>query len=97
MLNPKLKLNPKIFNSDVEQIPIHIINNVPSEVDQRTNIIRFTEEILALKTTLSKTALDSEVTRLEKRCNSLERQIDEAVYSLYGLTEEEIKIVEGGK
>jgi hypothetical protein len=25
------------------------------------------------------------------------RQIDEAVYALYGLTEDEIKIVEGGK
>jgi type II restriction/modification system DNA methylase subunit YeeA len=29
--------------------------------------------------------------------DSLEREIDEMVYQLYGLSEEEIKIVEGGK
>ena len=28
---------------------------------------------------------------------TLEQQIDEMVYQLYGLTDEEIKIVEGGK
>jgi hypothetical protein len=30
-------------------------------------------------------------------CAGIDRQIDEAVYELYGLTEEEIKIVEGKK
>jgi len=29
------------------------------------------------------------------RCDSLDRQIDRLVYDLYGLTEDEIKIVEG--
>jgi hypothetical protein len=28
---------------------------------------------------------------------ALEKEIDQLVYQLYGLTEEEIKIVEGGK
>ena len=32
--------------------------------------------------------------RLEAHCASLDRQIDAAVYELYGLTEEEIAIVE---
>jgi hypothetical protein len=31
----------------------------------------------------------------ERRCTNLDRQIDAEVYKLYGLTEEEIKIVEG--
>ena len=31
---------------------------------------------------------------LENKCASLERQIDNLVYKLYDLTEEEIKIVE---
>ncbi len=35
-----------------------------------------------------------ETNRLELLCASLDRQIDEAVYELYDLTEEEIKIVE---
>jgi hypothetical protein len=29
------------------------------------------------------------------RCNEIEKQIDEMVYETYGLTEEEIRIVEG--
>ena len=32
---------------------------------------------------------------LERKCESLDNQIDKLVYELYGLTEEEIKIVEG--
>jgi tRNA threonylcarbamoyladenosine modification (KEOPS) complex Cgi121 subunit len=43
----------------------------------------------------AKTKTDAEVNRLELQCESLDRQIDAAVYELYGLTEEEIKIVEG--
>lgn len=32
---------------------------------------------------------------LERKCETLDKQIDKLVYQLYGLTEEEIKIVEG--
>jgi hypothetical protein len=35
-------------------------------------------------------------TYYENLCSTLDRQIDQLVYELYGLTEEEIKIVEGG-
>jgi hypothetical protein len=31
----------------------------------------------------------------ERRCETLDKQIDQVVYELYGLTEEEIRIVEG--
>lgn len=33
----------------------------------------------------------------ERKCDMLDKQIDAEVYKLYGLTEEEIKIVEGLK
>jgi len=36
-----------------------------------------------------------EKNRLDIQIEALDRQIDEAVYELYGLTEEEIRIVEG--
>lgn len=39
--------------------------------------------------------LESVKNRLDIQIESLDRQIDEAVYELYGLTEEEIRIVEG--
>jgi hypothetical protein len=34
--------------------------------------------------------------RLQRQIDAADRQIDRLVYDLYGLTEEEIKIVEGG-
>lgn len=40
------------------------------------------------------TTTESETNRLEIQTEALNRQIDEAVYELYGLTEEEIRIVE---
>jgi len=34
-------------------------------------------------------------TMIQRQINATDRQIDKLVYELYGLTEEEIKIVEG--
>jgi hypothetical protein len=38
---------------------------------------------------------DGQINCLEMLCGGIDRKIDEAVYELHGLTEEEIKIVEG--
>jgi type II restriction/modification system DNA methylase subunit YeeA len=37
-----------------------------------------------------------EKTILQRQIDATDKQIDNLVYELYGLTEEEIKIVEGG-
>jgi len=37
------------------------------------------------------------VNRKQAKVKEYEREIDQLAYKLYGLTEEEIKIVEGGK
>jgi transcriptional regulator GlxA family with amidase domain len=41
-------------------------------------------------------ATPQEQERLAREIESTDRQIDRLVYELYGLTEEEIRIVEGG-
>ena len=38
----------------------------------------------------------SELERLEREIAATDRQIDELVYELYGITPEELKIIEGG-
>jgi hypothetical protein len=38
----------------------------------------------------------TEVTLLQRQIDTIDAQIDTLVYELYGLTEEEIKVVEGG-
>jgi adenine-specific DNA-methyltransferase len=38
---------------------------------------------------------DSEKEQLQRKCDYLDGEIDRLVYAIYGLTAEEIKIVEG--
>ncbi|MDD1741687.1 MAG: hypothetical protein LUQ51_06905 [Methanothrix sp.] len=45
---------------------------------------------------LSSAGPDHERTLLARRIEATDRQIDRLVYELYGLTEEEIEIVEAG-
>ena len=67
-----------IYPEDIRQIPIKKIST-----DQETRIINIVEEILAAK----KQDPNADTSELEQ-------EIDQLVYQLYGLTEEEIKIVE---
>lgn len=57
-------------------------------------LIDLVDKILNSKQTLFLAKTESEKEYLENKCISLDRQIDNLVYELYGLTEEEIKIVE---
>ncbi len=51
--------------------------------------------MLESKKQLHESKTDKDKSYYERRCADLDRQIDAEVYKLYGLTEEEIKIVEG--
>jgi type II restriction/modification system DNA methylase subunit YeeA len=51
--------------------------------------------MLDLHKTLPLAKTNQEKTVIQRQIDSTDRRIDELVYELYGLTEEEIKIVEG--
>jgi hypothetical protein len=51
--------------------------------------------MLALQKSLKSTVNPQEADRLTREVESVDKAIDELVYRLYGMTEEEIKIVEG--
>ena len=53
------------------------------------------DQMLTAKKQLHQAKTESDKDYLERKCSTLDKQIDELVYQLYGLTEEEIKIVEG--
>ncbi len=72
----------------VEQLPIKIIGN-KREKQFHDNIVKLTKEMLAL----NKTPEMREINRL--KIAAVDHEIDQLVYKLYGLTEEEIKVVEG--
>lgn len=51
--------------------------------------------MLALHKQLAAARTDHEKRALQRQIDAMDKQIDQLVYELYGLTEEERKIVEG--
>jgi hypothetical protein len=52
------------------------------------------EKMLALHKQLAAARTDHEQTNLERQIDATDRLIDRLVYDLYGLTEQEIRIIE---
>ncbi len=59
-------------------------------------MVTLVTQILDLHKRLGETTLEHEKTVIQRQIEATDRQIDDLVYELYGLTEEEIKIVEEG-
>ena len=80
----------------LKKLPIIKVNfdkyEFKSEIEK---IISLVDQMLTAKKQLQQAKTESDKTYLERKCATLDKQIDELVYQLYGLTEEEIKIVEG--
>ena len=57
-------------------------------------MVSLVEEMLALNRRLDAARTDHEQTNLKRQIDAADRRIDRLVYDLYGLTEEEIRIVE---
>jgi hypothetical protein len=53
--------------------------------------------MLELNKELQKAKMPEEQEQLKQRISYTDKKIDKLVYELYGLTEEEIKVVEGEK
>jgi hypothetical protein len=77
-------------------LPIRVLDlaNAADRV-RHSKIVDLVGDILNLHDRLA-TAMDpGEKTAIERQIATTDRQIDELIYELYGLTDEEIKIVEG--
>ena len=78
------------------QIPIPLINfSDPVEKALHDRLVALVEKMLALTPKLRGAASESEKASLQNAVTTTDAEIDRLVYELYGLTEEEIKIVEG--
>ncbi len=54
------------------------------------------EQMLSLHKQLAAAKTPDDKTRIQRQIDATDQQIDHLVYELYGLTEKEIQIVEGG-
>jgi uncharacterized small protein (DUF1192 family) len=80
----------------VGQLPIRRINfDDPAEKKQHDHIVALVEQMLQVhKEYAEASALrEDRRLRLKDRIDALDDEIDRTVFELYGLTEEEIKIV----
>ena len=53
------------------------------------------DKIINLNSNIKKNETPHRIEIIKREIDSVDKQIDQLVYKLYGLTEEEIKIVEG--
>ncbi|HII06499.1 MAG TPA: N-6 DNA methylase [Methanotrichaceae archaeon] len=79
----------------MEQLPIRAIDfSDPQDVARHDSMVKLVEKMLDLHRRLAETKTGHEKTLLSRQIEATDRQIDDLVYELYGLTEEEIAIVE---
>ncbi len=79
------------FNKPLAEIPIKI-----ATTEQQEPLIKLADQMLTTKKQLATfKGSDSDRNLLEQRISLIDSQINSAVYKLYGLTDKEIKVVEG--
>jgi hypothetical protein len=79
----------------LKRIPLRKIDSLNSEdVARHDRMVSLVERMLDLHKQLAATKGEHERTMLQRQIEATDQQIDALVYELYGLTEEEIRIVE---
>ncbi|MCI0615087.1 BREX-1 system adenine-specific DNA-methyltransferase PglX, partial [bacterium] len=85
-----------VLKNALLSLPISSINfKDPAEKAMHDKMVSLVERMLALHKSLAAAKSPQESELLQRQIRDTDRQIDELVYSLYGLSEEEIGIVEG--
>lgn len=87
---------PQITIKDIKKLPFPDILNDDNRIDECNKIIQNVKTMLELHKRLQEAKTPDERVRLERQIKSTDQAIDELVYTLYGLTEEEKRIVEEG-
>ena len=80
----------------MEKVPIRVINfSDQSDKAAHDRMVKLVEQMPDLHRQLAAARTPQEKTALERQITDTDSQIDQLVYQLYGLTDGEIKIVEG--
>ena len=79
---------PQVHISALKSLPIPVANNI-----QQARMVSLVERMLALHKQSPRTPQEQEMVKRE--IESTDKGIDKLVYELYGLSDEEIRIVEG--
>ena len=82
----------RFFGQYLEGFPVA---TRPTDSPYVQNMTALVERMLSLQRELAAAQTPAEKTRLQRQVDATDAQIDALVYALYGLTEEEVGVVEG--
>jgi len=86
---------PKIVLKQTRELPFRTIDfNDPAEKAQHYRMVELVQQMLDLNKQLAEAREPRTKTVLQRQIETTDRQIDRLVYKLYGLTTEEIAIVD---
>jgi hypothetical protein len=82
----------------LSQLPIRTIDfSDPTDKARHNRMIGLVETMLKLHEQLAATNTSHEKSLIQRQIDATDKQIDQLVYELYGLTEEEINMIEKGE
>lgn len=79
------------------EIQSYLFNSLPIKslpIEQQTDIIKLVNQLLQLNTELQTETLPNRIEQIKQRIEYAEDKINELVYQIYELTEEEIRLIE---
>jgi hypothetical protein len=86
------------FRQDAKKLPIRRIDfENATEKSAHDEIVKLVEKMLALQKKRQSVRREDDLDRvrsLERQIAQVDAEIDQKVYALYGLTEEEIRVIE---
>jgi hypothetical protein len=86
----------RFFGQYLEAFPIRPINfSDPADVARHERMVALVQAMLDLHKKLAAATVPADRALYERQIEATDRQIDALVYELYGLSDEEIRIVEG--
>ena len=89
----------RFWTQFIEQLPIRWVDltSDPADVTRHDRMVKLVEQMLQLHKQQSTAKSDADRELYQRQIDSTDREIDRLVYELYGLTKDEIKVVEEGK
>jgi hypothetical protein len=99
ILNPEVgEALAEVKKTNVAKLPIRPVDEKdPTDKAHHDKMVSLVGQMLSLNKRLSGVKTDHEKTTLQRQIAAVDQQIDQLVYELYGLTEEEIRIVQAVK
>jgi hypothetical protein len=89
---------PQVTIFSISQVPVRKIDfKKPADKARHDKLVLLVDKMLSLMPKLRAATADSEKAVLQNAVTATDQQIDQLVYELYDLTEDEIKLVEGGQ